>query len=321
MPSRSLSCASCSLKSTVRARGEQARDRLARRPQLRLAAERESVRTASTITAAPAERSHESARRPAAPSGATQQARSAANDCGRLPLRNDLERVEAGRAAGAGTAQFVPLGKSRGRSEAPTRRHRLARCSRLVVPGGSAPYSRRAGSAPVVGADCCFLKKRPRIRGGHGRVPFVLSRSVPPCPSGRSLGWVLGAATFGCERRLGARGSVVAQWRPEQRHVVLFEDGCDDGSVGCAVAGCGSQLFVEVVPAAGRVHHDDLGRRVGQVQEGVWNLGRQVREAAFIECEELLPILTLKRPLRTWIVSSCLWWTCSGGPPCGRLRP
>ena len=75
-----------------------------------------------------------------------------------------------------------------------------------------------------------------------------------------------------------------------------FEDGCDDGSVGCAVAGCGSQLFVEVVPAAGRVHHDDLGRRVGQVQEGVWDLGRQVREAAFIEFEGLFADPDLEAP-------------------------
>src|ERR1039458_2765462 len=84
-----------------------------------------------------------------------------------------------------------------------------------------------------------------------------------PAVPGGTLAWV---GTW--SRDVWAReGSVVAEWRPEQRHVVLFEDGCDDGSVGCAVAGCGSQLFVEVVPAAGRVHHDDLGRRVGRSEE------------------------------------------------------
>ena len=134
---------------------------------------------------------------------------------------------------------------------------------------------------------------------------------------GGTLAWVASWS-----RGVWAReGSVVAEWRPEQRRSVLFEDGCDDGAVGCAVSGIWTQLFVEAVPAAGRVHDDDLGGRVGQVQEGVWNLGRQVREAAFIEFEGLLAILTLKRPFRTWIVSS----RCGGGPAgarrAGRLRP
>jgi hypothetical protein len=66
--------------------------------------------------------------------------------------------------------------------------------------GWECPFSRRAAARRRLCADCCFAKKRPRIRGGHGHVLFVLSRSVAPCPAGRSLGWVLGAATFGCER-------------------------------------------------------------------------------------------------------------------------
>ena len=77
---------------------------------------------------------------------------------------------------------------------------------------------------------------------------------------------------------------------------MLLEDRGNDRSVWCAVAGGGSQLFVEVVPAAGRVHDDDLARRIGQVQEGVRDLGRQVCEAALIELEDLLADPDLEAP-------------------------
>jgi hypothetical protein len=77
---------------------------------------------------------------------------------------------------------------------------------------------------------------------------------------------------------------------------VLFEDGCDDGSVGGAVVGCGSEFFVEVVAAAGCVDDDDLARLIGQVQEGMREPGRQVGEAAFLELEGLVADLDLEAP-------------------------
>ena len=51
-----------------------------------------------------------------------------------------------------------------------------------------------------------------------------------------------------------------------------------------------------MVPAAGCVDDDDLARCVGQVQEGVRNLGRQVGEAAFIELEGLFADADLEAP-------------------------
>jgi hypothetical protein len=56
---------------------------------------------------------------------------------------------------------------------------------------------------------------------------------------------------------------------------------------------------------------------VGQVEERVGDLRREIRKAAFVELEELDVDPDLEPPLQTWIVSSCLWCTCSVGPPCG----
>src|ERR1035441_7445399 len=94
----------------------------------------------------------------------------------------------------------------------------------------------------------------------------------------RFLGW----APFGAKRSVGA------QWRPQQRHVVLLEDRGDDRSVWCPVPGGGSKLFVEPVPPTGRVHHDDLARLIGQVEERVGDLRWQVGKAALIELERAL---------------------------------
>ena len=67
-------------------------------------------------------------------------------------------------------------------------------------------------------------------------------------------------------------------------------------SVWCPVPGGRSQLFVEPVPATGRVHHDDLARLIGQVQERVGDLRWQVGKAALIELEELVADPDLEAP-------------------------
>ena len=69
---------------------------------------------------------------------------------------------------------------------------------------------------------------------------------------------------------------------------MLLEDRGDDRSVWCPVPGGGSKLFVEPVPPTGRVHHDDLARLIGQVEERVGDLRWQVGKAALIELERAL---------------------------------
>ena len=65
--------------------------------------------------------------------------------------------------------------------------------------------------------------------------------------------------------------------------LMLLEDGRDDRSIWRPVPGSRSQLLVELVAAPGGVDDDDLGGLIRQVEEGVWDLGRQVRKAALVE--------------------------------------
>ena len=56
---------------------------------------------------------------------------------------------------------------------------------------------------------------------------------------------------------------------------------------------------------------------VGQVQEGVRNLGRQVGEAAFIELEELVADPDLEAPAQDVDRLLLLVVDVQRGPPCG----
>src|SRR5689334_20226660 len=68
----------------------------------------------------------------------------------------------------------------------------------------------------------------------------------------------------------------------EQGHAVFLKDAGDGGAVGSAAAGR-AKLFVEMVPAAGGIDHDDLGALIGEVQEGMRHFGGQVGEAALVD--------------------------------------
>ncbi len=75
---------------------------------------------------------------------------------------------------------------------APCSLARARRCGRESPPVNAAYRSRRSTAQKT--------KKRPRP-GGYGPCcSVVVSGSVPPCPAGRLLGWVVGAATCGRER-------------------------------------------------------------------------------------------------------------------------
>ena len=79
-------------------------------------------------------------------------------------------------------------------------------------------------------------------------------------------------------------GSVSAQRRPQQCHVVLLEDSGDGCVVRQSVPRERAKLFVELVAAAGGVDDDDLARVVRHVEERVRDARRQVGEAALGEC-------------------------------------
>ena len=59
----------------------------------------------------------------------------------------------------------------------------------------------------------------------------------------------------------------------------------------------GPKLFVEFVAAAGCIDDDDLTLLAGQVQEGVWDLRRQIGEAAFVAIEDLIANADLEATL------------------------
>jgi len=93
----------------------------------------------------------------------------------------------------------------------------------------------------------------------------------------------------GPKRALQDQGaSVGVQWRSQQRHAVSREHRRDGLRVGVAAPRDGPELLVELVPAARRVHHNNLARLIGQVQEGVRDPGREIGEATLLAAEDLV---------------------------------
>src|SRR5689334_3161262 len=76
------------------------------------------------------------------------------------------------------------------------------------------------------------------------------------------------------------------QRRPQEAHIVLFKDRGQNLWIGWTIARKRPKFLVELMAAAGRVHHDDLAWLVGDIQESVGNLRREVGKAAFVAVEQ-----------------------------------
>src|SRR5712691_6653875 len=88
-------------------------------------------------------------------------------------------------------------------------------------------------------------------------------------------------------------GSVRAQRWPQQRHIVFLEERGDDRSIRIRASRNRSQLLIELVSTTWCIDHDDLALLIRQVQESMWDLGREIGEAPFLAEEDLVPDLDL----------------------------
>ena len=96
------------------------------------------------------------------------------------------------------------------------------------------------------------------------------------------------------EHAEGAPASVRRQRGTKKGHVVPREDRSNGGTVRVWSPRDRTEFLVELVPAAGDIDHNDLGLLSRQIEEGMWDLSRQIGEAARFEDKRLVAAADLE---------------------------
>src|SRR5580704_14724941 len=76
--------------------------------------------------------------------------------------------------------------------------------------------------------------------------------------------------------------------RTQEGHVVFRKQRRDGLWVSRTRSRKGSQLLIKLVPAAGRVDHDDLGGIVSQVEKSMRDLRGKISKASFLQVEDFV---------------------------------